>query len=257
MKFYLGTHETGAQWWNAGVPLFVSRRRLVKRRTFARATVPWALDSGGFTELNLHGYWELSPQEYAAEVLLFQREIGLMEWCAPQDWMCEPFVIAKTGLTIGEHQWRTVENYLHLRELLGGLVIPVLQGWEWHDYHLHWDMYEQAGVDLASCPTVGLGTICRRQNMTEAGRIVRSLRPLRLHAFGVKLTGLESFGDALASADSMAWSYAARKDHPIRGHTHKSCANCIEYALRWSTQITNLLGQTRLEVTCATSPPVT
>jgi hypothetical protein len=39
----------------------------------------------------------------------------------------------------------------------------------------------------------------------------------QLHGFGVKLTGLESFGDELLSADSMAWSYAARRDHPIKG----------------------------------------
>ena len=43
-QFLLGTHQPG---WlrTAGVPLLVSDRRL------PAAEVPWALDSGGFTEL--------------------------------------------------------------------------------------------------------------------------------------------------------------------------------------------------------------
>jgi hypothetical protein len=44
--FYLGTHQTG---WlaKAGVPLFVSDRRLRKRVTLPRAIADWAEDSGG------------------------------------------------------------------------------------------------------------------------------------------------------------------------------------------------------------------
>lgn len=49
-QFWLGTHKTG---WleRTDVPLFISRRRLVERVTLPRARGPWALDSGGFTEL--------------------------------------------------------------------------------------------------------------------------------------------------------------------------------------------------------------
>jgi len=98
---------------------------------------------------------------------------------------------------------------------------------------------------------VGLGSVCRRQNTSEAGTIVRSLAPLKLHYFGAKLTGLESFGDALVSADSMAWSYRARRDWPLPGCTHKSCANCARYALRWRDRLMAGLDQQRLEVSCA------
>lgn len=244
MRFYLGTHRP--HWLElTNVPLFVSRNTLTGRKTLPRARAQWALDSGAFTELRDHGRWRIGPAEYVAEVRRYQ-QIGGLEWVAPQDWMCEPFILAKTGLTVAQHQQRTVDNFLRLRADLGPLVIPVLQGWRWVDYHLCWDKYSRAGVDLEAEPLVGLGSVCRRQNTQEAALIVRSLAPLKLHGFGIKLTGLEVFGHALASADSMAWSYRARNDHPMRGHTHKSCANCLEWALRWAERVEHLNNRGRI-----------
>ncbi len=247
MKFFLGTHQVSQRWWDEEIPLFVSRRILTMRKTLPNAKVGWALDSGGFTELNLYGKWQTTVPEYVEDVLRFQ-EIGNLEWVAPMDWMCEPTVLAKTGFDVQYHQKLTVDNFLDLRERLGDLVIPVLQGWTERDYHHCWGWYESEGVNLEDESIVGLGTICRRQNMAEAGQIVRSLAPLKLHGFGVKLTGLESFGDALSSADSMAWSYAARRDFPLRDCSHRNCANCIAYALRWRERVLCRLGQLRLEV---------
>jgi hypothetical protein len=54
-----------------------------------------------------------------------------------------------------------------------------------------------------------------------------------LHGFGVKKKGLARYGTVLASADSMAWSSAARHDPPLPGCTHESCQNCARYAMRW------------------------
>jgi hypothetical protein len=247
VRFYLGTHIPN---WltETDVPLFVSRRRLTHRRTLPVAVGPWALDSGGFTELSLYGHWRTEPREYVADVLRFEREIGLLEWVAPMDWMCEPFMLEKTGGSVAVHQRMTVENFVRLRDELGGLVVPVLQGWKRDDYHACWSLYEEHGVALEDEPLIGLGSVCRRQDTEVAGRIVRSLAPLRLHGFGVKLTGLGSFSDALASADSMAWSFRARNDAPLPGCTHRSCANCPRYALRWRDRVLERLGQQRLEV---------
>ena len=65
-----------------------------------------------------------------AAVRRYRDEIGGLEWAAPMDWMCEPFMLAKTGLTVAEHQARTVANYLELRSLAPELpFVPVLQGW--------------------------------------------------------------------------------------------------------------------------------
>jgi hypothetical protein len=98
-----------------------------------------------------------------AAVRRYRDEIGRLAWAAPQDWMCEPWIIAKTGLSIAEHQRRTVENYLTLRTLAPDLpFIPVIQGWRRSDYLACVEMYVEAGVDLATAPVVGLGSVCRR-----------------------------------------------------------------------------------------------
>lgn len=250
MKFYLGTHKVAQHWWEHRVPLFVSRRTLTGRKTLPEARSHWALDSGGFTELDKYDGWRTTPNEYVADVRRFEREMGHLEWVAPQDWMCEPFMLKKTGMTVREHQRLTVRNFQQLRQQLGALVIPVLQGWSLFDYLQCADLYMARGVDLHAEPLVGVGSVCRRQNTSEAGVIVRALanEGLRLHYFGAKVTGLDRFHDVLASADSLAWSYQARREHPMAGCHHKSCSNCSRYALRWRARLLQRLDQLRLEV---------
>jgi hypothetical protein len=41
----------------------------------------------------------------------------------------------------------------------------------------------------------------------------------------------------IESADSMAWSFEARRERPFPGHTHKNCANCLDYALAWADEL--------------------
>ncbi len=155
--------------------------------------------------------------------------------------MCEPFIIERTGLCVREHQERTVANYLDLRRLAPDLpFIPVLQGWTLADYLRCADLYQQAGVDLAALPRVGVGSVCRRQSTTEITTIIRVLSGLglQLHGFGVKTGGLSRYGHQLASADSMAWSFTARRQPPLPGCTgHKNCANCIVFATRWRSRV--------------------
>jgi hypothetical protein len=62
---------------------------------------------------------------------------------------------------------------------------------------------------------------------------------IRCHGFGVKKAGLRSYGTHLASADSLAWSYNARYSPPMPGCAHKSCANCLRWALRWRDEVVN------------------
>lgn len=250
MRFYLGTHMVSQPWWDIGMPLFVSRRRLSQRRNLPQASAPWALDSGGFTELDKYGGWVTTEDEYVAEVVRYRDEIGMLEWAAPQDWMCEPFMVEKTGLSVEEHQRRTVANFLRLRDRLGPLVVPVLQGWELPDYLRCAIRYEAAGIDLASEPVVGLGSVCRRQDMAVAGTIVRELAShgIALHGFGVKVTGVRLYGDALASSDSMAWSYGGRRNKGRCPEGRSSCANCLHHALSWRERLLASLDQLRLEV---------
>ncbi|GII25343.1 deazapurine DNA modification protein DpdA family protein [Planosporangium mesophilum] len=241
--FYLGTHQPG--WLAAAtVPLFVSDRRLRGYRHLPRASAAWALDSGGFTELATHGSWSHGPTpcQYVARIRRYRDEIGRLTWAAPQDWMCEPWIVAKTGLSVAEHQRRTVANYQQLHDLAPDLpIVPVLQGWTVADYLRCADRYISAGVDLTAAPLVGLGTVCRRQSTADAGRIIGALHAAgirRLHGFGFKVLGLRRYSHLLASADSMAWSVEARRSAPLPGCTrHINCANCPRYAYRWRDQV--------------------
>lgn len=239
MKFYLGTHQP--HWLRLeDYPLFVSHRTLRRYKTLPQALTGWALDSGGFSELSMYGEWRTTPEEYITAVRRYRDEVGHLEWAAPQDWMCEPQIVEKTGLSVPEHQRRTIENYLHLRDVADDLpFVPVLQGWEPDDYLRHADAYLAAGVDLTAERTVGIGTVCRRNNVSEIADLVWELADagISLHGFGVKVTGLRNFGQALASADSMAWSYAGRRQPPLPGCPHKNCANCVLWARQWRARV--------------------
>lgn len=237
--FYLGTHK--AHWlWTGSYPLFVSRRTLVIRKSLKRASVRWACDSGGFTELSLYGKWQTSPTQYVDEISRFCDEIGMPDFVAPQDWMSEPSTIARTGLSVAEHRFRTVDNYLTLRDLAPRLpIFPAVQGDKLDDYVACVDMYRDAGVDLTALPLVGLGSVCRRQATAEIAQIVSELSSygIRLHGFGVKTKGLALYGSQLASCDSMSWSFTARREAPLPGHPHKACNNCYVYASRWRDRL--------------------
>jgi len=242
MNFFLGTHHPHwlADERFADVPLFVSHRALSRYRSLPRAVGAWALDSGGFTELSLHGRWTLPPADYARAVQRYRDEVGGLAWASPQDWMCEPPMLAKTGLTVAEHQRRTIASVQELRAL-GAPVIPVLQGWSFGDYDRHAEDYARAGIDLRAEPIVGVGTVCRRQNTLTASVLIGGLASLglRLHGFGFKVTGLRLCAANLASADSLAWSYNARREPPLpecRGR-HINCANCPRWALLWRDEM--------------------
>jgi len=151
--------------------------------------------------------------------------------------MCEPAVIhggtfkgvrfAGTGLSVVEHQARTVGNYLDLRSL-GVPVIPVLQGSSLAEYEACADRYAAAGIDLAAEPVVGLGSVCRREATAEIGEIVAAMlvRGIRCHGFGCKTGALQRYGGLLESADSMAWSLGGRRRGTCT-HNKSRCANCL------------------------------
>ena len=246
MQFFLGVHMVN---WleTAAVPLFVSARRLRPRKSFPRAAAPWALDSGGFSEISIHGKWQTPPHQYAEEARLWQQEIGALAWASIQDWMCEPAMLQKTGLTVQEHQRRSTLNWEELKSLAPDVPwTPVLQGWSASDYMRHLELYARRGHDLRAEAVVGLGTMCRRQASAEAAEIVEALHRsgLRLHAFGFKTQGLPQTMHALVSSDSMSWSYNARRNPGTcpMGRPHK-CANCLPFALRWRERLLSKLNR--------------
>lgn len=242
--FYLGIHHP--HWLRTvPVPVFVSHVALRRYKRALPVRLPgavWALDSGAFSEIGKYGHWVTTPTEYVAAVRRYRDEIGGLTWAAPMDWMCEPSMIAKTGLSVAEHQGRTVESVLTLRAAAPDLPFaPVLQGWDLPSYVECVHRYADAGIDLAAEPVVGLGSVCRRQGSDEIGRIVTVLADqfgLALHGFGVKSLGVAKYGATLASSDSMAWSQDGRHvagcAHGTRGKTE---ANCLAYGLEWRSRL--------------------
>lgn len=241
MKFYLGTHRPWWLWLETP-PLCVPRQQLADRKldNLMPAVGPWFLDSGGFTELGKYGRWTVTEKEYAELVVELHARIGHIDWAAPQDWMCEPVMIAKTGLSVREHQERTIANGFRLRELAPDMPWRwVVQGYTINEYLACLDLYRQAGVDLAAEELVGVGSVCRRQDTDEIRDVFRELHGagLKMHGFGVKTKGFDKYAQYLESADSLAWSYRARK-HGVpmpgcEGRGHINCANCLRFAKQW------------------------
>jgi len=241
-EFYLGTHVLN-HIEKTQVPLFVSFKRLRKRKKKKfDQNGKICVDSGGFSEIKLNGKWTITPQEYVEELKRLQ-ELGLkIEWAAQQDWMCEEFMLEKTGLTVIDHQKLTVENLIQLREIESKIhFIPVLQGQTLEEYFHHFDLFEANGINLRKEPIVGVGSVCRRQNTDEIGYLFKCLaaKGIKIHGFGVKIDGIKKYGEHLVSADSMAWSFGARYDKKCGSckSTAKNCANCLCYALKWREKV--------------------
>jgi hypothetical protein len=220
-QFFLGAHRP--HWLSlSAAPLFVSDATLrVRGKDYAgklehRAIAPWGLDSGAFSEVSKHGQHLTSASSYAARVRRYHSEIGQLAFASVQDWMCEEVVLKRTGLTVREHQRRTVRSYLELCELAPELPwMPVLQGWGQGDHMDHLEMYDAAGVDLRKLPRVGVGSVCRRQGQVRISLMLGELQRegLQLHGFGVKADGIALALEHMTSCDSMAWSQHERKEH--------------------------------------------
>lgn len=237
MIFYLGTHVVNWLWTKEdNIPLFVSDTTLRKYKKLKPANFIWALDSGGYSELHKHGRWTVPPKDYADRVSRYDLEIGNLQFAAIQDWMCEPSVRKKTGKSVGYHQKKTIESFWTLKPLAPSINwLPVLQGQAAEDYLNHLKMYRDSGW---SGNHFGLGSVCRRASSDEIIKLVTLLHSMgiEIHGFGVKTTALDKVGHLLSSADSLAWSSAARWEGSPKYPTcltHKNCANCYSYAKYW------------------------
>lgn len=226
-----------AFWW--GEPILVSYGRLrAAKGALPAASAPWVLDSRGFNEILDHGRWTITAEEYAADVARYAEEIGNLQWVAPQDWPAAQHLLDRTGLSEEEHQRRTVESVLRLRELLPASVrvIPVVTGRDAAGYLRHVEMYHAAGFDLATEPLVGVGALVRRPP-TAAAEIVRLLHAAgvrSLHGFGVKGQVLDLVGGLFTSVDSACWSTEARRRGGLCPHGVVTWErNCPRAAREW------------------------
>ncbi len=236
--FYLGTHEVS--WLTNEVgPLFISHRRLALRKRLPRAATRWALDSGGFSELELHGRWVTTPTEYIDATRQYVSEIGMLDWAAPMDWMCEPKMLARTGLTVEDHQRRTITNFLNPRARPRATLYP-----------------GHTGMDASGLRAVRHPLRSRRGESQPrgTGRRWLGLSPAR-HAGG-RRNHLGTCRRRLVT--SWFWSEGARDcerrrcphvrrfdgvvlprsaGRALPGCQHQRCSNCIRYAERWRTRL--------------------
>jgi hypothetical protein len=190
MRFFVGMHQPCDARHVDAACISINR---IRDRKSSFPVGDWIMDSGAFTEISTHGRYRHSVKDYATAARRWIGNGNLMAIVA-QDYMCEPFILAKTGLTIADHQRLTIERYDALMaEGLPCHVMPVLQGFEPADYAEH---VRQYGERLTHGMWVGVGSVCKRQGdpmLTVAVLdAVLTIRPdLKLHGFGVKISSLE------------------------------------------------------------------
>lgn len=249
--FFAGVHHPNMGWPLSmhGVQVCISANVLVKSDhhiPFVGSCEGWMLDSGAFTQIDRHGAFTQSVEDYAAMIRRYDRH---QAWCwkngrgfrnlrvaVSQDYMCEDVALSKTGLSVRDHQRLTIERYDQIRAAMDAEgvetvpLMPVLQGATPEDYRRHLVDY---GDRISPGMWVGVGSVCKRQGDPKLiAFILRGVlqdRPdLRLHGFGVKKTALKSpaVRSALHTADSMAWSFAAR----MEGRDPNDWAEALKFA---------------------------
>lgn len=231
MRFFVGIFQPcDARHFDAA---FISVNRL-RTRVSDFKVGDWIMDSGAFTEVTKHGGYRRPVKEYAKQILRWGKCGNLLAAVA-EDFMCEAFVLKKTGKTVIEHQRMTIERYDALLgcDTGGVYIMPALQGYTPEEYVEHLKMY---GDRLATGAWVGVGSVCKRnadvRQIEDVLFAIREARPdLKLHGFGLKATALSSavINEMLYTADSMAWSFHAR--------LHRRNGNDWREAKQWSERI--------------------
>jgi hypothetical protein len=213
VRFFVGLHHPHvAGNFDAA---FISVNSIRERKS-AFPVNEWIMDSGAFTTIAKHGGYPHPVSEYADQIRRW-KDNGKLLAAVSQDYMCEKHMLERTGMTVEDHQRLTIERYdALLAEDTGVYIMPVLQGYSPAEYVRH---IRQYGDRLKPGMWVGVGSVCKRNTNLMAIWMVldaiKAERPdLRLHGFGLKKTSLQEpvIRELLESADSMAWSFAARRE---------------------------------------------
>ena len=210
-RFYTGLHQpSDAKHFDR---CMVSVNRLESRKSDFEVN-EWIMDSGAFTRISTgRGHMQLG--DYANQIRRWKPDVAVS-----QDYMCEPFILKQTDRTVLEHQRMTIWNYrdLLMADTGNSYIMPVLQGYAPLEYSEHIRTYKYLDAELPEGAWVGVGSVCKRNGSPlQAYAVLAAIhdeRPdLLLHGFGLQMTALSwsRITDLLYSADSMAWSYAARK----------------------------------------------
>lgn len=233
-----------------------------------------ALDSAGFVAWARHGGYPWTLGSYI--------ELGCAwpwTWWSAPDACCEPEIAADADAVDFRVRWTAGALRATLRGLdelrredaahvaywrARGLAaepdaqlrdpMPILQGWRPEDYSRS-ALWTEAVLAEAGRPwpaLVGVGSVCRRDLEGPAGLLavlglLDSVLPphVRLHAFGVKneaLPELARFGTRIASTDSQAWDYRARRDAQDAGEPFSMAVRGAAMRRWWARQKKLLAG---------------
>lgn len=221
----------------------------------------WALDSAGFTAM---AKWKRKgPQPGMLNVYPWTLEhyLDLVTHVRPPGWYAQPDLCVEPELA--PNRAAVEDRIFHTAILLAANLeavrryqdagvfwlpppVPVLQGWTRADYLLSlqylietWNAY---GSTFAAPTLVGVGSMCRRDpDDPEFGimAILDAMLPrlphgMRLHLFGVKGSVMSRLADIpqIASYDSMAWDFGARRDAWRTGRPNSN-EQRISAMLRW------------------------
>ena len=169
-----------------------------------------ALDSAGFVAMVRYRGYPWSTSDYVRLA-----KSHPWAWWAAMDYCCEPEVArdraevrARIASTVRHHG----ECCACADDLGVAAPLPVLQGWFPDDYER---CVDQLDVDA---PLIGVGSVCRREPAAIEAIVNRLDAVLpsstRLHLFGVKGSSVAALRGhrRVASVDSMAWDYEARRN---------------------------------------------
>ncbi|MEX5747460.1 hypothetical protein [Massilia sp. X63] len=214
---------------DAGLPVLFSANAFMRRNEFGEITsvrmadrahfggLNAALDSGGFVAAQKYNGFPWSVEQYLNLVESYD-----WAWYASMDHCVEPEIAGdKAGVMFRVAE--TARMYGELRRAAAdrGLPppMPVLQGWTPSQY-----VYCAERLPLFEWPDlIGVGSMCRRNLHGDVGvfAVLDGLDGIlpphtKIHLFGVKGRSMQHLGQhpRIASIDSLAWDFAARKDHP-------------------------------------------
>ena len=107
----------------------------IRKRKSGFKVNDWVLDSGAFTQIRKHRGYPNPPEDYTAEVSRWSTN-GNMLWATAQDYMTEPIMSEKTGLTVADHQAPTIERYDRISAAVPPHIhiLPVLPGFDPVEY---------------------------------------------------------------------------------------------------------------------------
>lgn len=267
--FYLGAPKASWLWRfrkPTGRRLFVSYSSLKDTVNFHPALQRWGGDSSAFTCVYNYGCFPFEPPAYAGTMERAQREIGMLDFACVMDWMCEDFVMARTGpwasrdTAVRTHQERTVNSYIELLSIAPGVPWAVtLQGYTRDEYMRCLDMYVDRGIDPRAASRVVMGSMCKRKNTVVAANILIEFEAMGLpvHALGFASEGFARIRGLVTSGDSQACGDGARHSwyiHPGCQHGKReyrerlgrtewgNCASCMTWYGWWGDNVDRVIA---------------